>query len=113
MLRLFLALATLPLGGAAVWAADPVSLTIKDHRFSPDQVTVPAGEKFKIEVVNQDDTPEEFESHDLKVEKIVTPGGKITVTAGPLKPGKYRFVGEYHKDTAHGTITAAETTAKE
>ena len=106
-------LLVLILGCASAYAADPVRLTIKDHRFSPDQVTVPAGEKFKIEVVNQDDTPEEFESHDLKVEKIVTPGGTITVTAGPLKPGKYRFVGEYHEDTANGTITAVGTTVKE
>ena len=108
-----LALLILFLGCVPAHAADPVRLTIKDHRFSPDQVTVPAGERFKIEIVNQDDTPEEFESHDLKVEKIVTAGGKITVTAGPLKPGTYRFVGEYHEDTAVGTIVAAETAAKE
>ena len=106
MPRPHLALLVLILGCASAQAADPIRLTIKDHRFVPDQVTVPASEKFKIEVVNQDDSPEEFESHDLKVEKIVTPGGTIIVTAGPLKPGQYRFVGEYHEDTANGTITA-------
>lgn len=112
MPKLLLTLLILILGFAPARAADPVTLILKDHRFSPDQITVPAGEKFRIEVVNQDDTPEEFESHDLRIEKIVTPGGRITVTAGPLKPGKYRFVGEYHEDTAIGTITAVET-AKE
>lgn len=101
------------LGALPAHAADPVRLTLKDHRFVPDEVTVPAGERFKIEVTNEDDTPEEFESHDLKVEKIVTAGGKITVSVGPLKPGTYRFVGEYHEDTATGTIIAAENPAKE
>lgn len=117
MPRLNVALLLLVLGAVPAYAADPaadpVRLTLKDHRFVPDQITVPAGERFKIEVVNEDDTPEEFESHDLKVEKIVTAGGKITLSVGPLKPGTYRFVGEYHEDTATGTIIAAETPTKE
>ena len=89
-------------------AAEAVSLAIKDHRFSPDRVSVPAGERFRIEVTNLDDTPEEFESADLKVEKIVVPGGKIAVMAGPLKPGTYKFFGDYHPDTAVGFVTAVE-----
>lgn len=92
----------------SAWAAEPVALSIKDHRFTPDTLSVPAGEKFKIQVTNLDDTPEEFESHDLKIEKIVVPGGTIMVTAGPLKPGSYRFVGDYHEETANGTITAVD-----
>jgi heme/copper-type cytochrome/quinol oxidase subunit 2 len=89
-----------------VSAADPVVLLLKDHRFVPAQVTVPAGERFRIEVENQDAAPAEFESNDLRVEKIVVPGGKITVMAGPLKPGTYKFFDDYHPDTASGTITA-------
>ena len=98
----------LALWSSAVPAAETVSLTIKDHRFSPDRVSVPAGERFRIEVSNRDDSPEEFESADLKVEKIVAPGGKIAVMAGPLKPGTYKFFGDYHPDTAVGFITAVE-----
>ena len=59
-------------------AADPVQMVLKDHHFTPDAVTVPAGERFRIEVTNQDDTPAEFESSDLRVEKIVVPGAKIS-----------------------------------
>lgn len=98
----------LSLRPGALSAAETVSLAIKDHRFSPDRVSVPAGERFRIEVTNLDDTPEEFESADLKVEKIVVPGGKIAVTAGPLKPGTYKFFGDYHPDTAVGFVTAVE-----
>lgn len=88
-------------------AMETVSLTLKDNRFTPAEVTVPAGERFRIEVHNQDAAPAEFESTGLRVEKIVVPGGSITVSAGPLKAGTYSFVDDYHPDTAKGTLTAA------
>ena len=94
-------------------SAEPITLTLKDHRFTPSEVSVAAGERFRIEVTNQDSTPAEFESSDLRVEKIVVPGGKITVMAGPLKPGTYKFFDDYHPDTATGTITAVERKAQE
>ncbi|MBV9118569.1 MAG: cupredoxin domain-containing protein [Acetobacteraceae bacterium] len=87
-------------------AADPVGLILKDHRFTPDHLEVPSGERFRIAVSNQDATPAEFESYDLKVEKIVVPGGTVTVSAGPLHPGTYTFFDDYHPDAARGTITA-------
>jgi hypothetical protein len=87
-------------------AADPVRLTLVNHRFQPDHVTVPAGERFRIELTNQDDTTDEFESYDMKFEKIVVSGGHIAVFAGPLHPGTYKFFDDYHPDTATGTITA-------
>lgn len=105
---------------AIVWFAAPlaqaaelVTLTLENHRFTPDAVTVPAGERFRIEVENRDTTPAEFESSDLRVEKIVVPGGKISVMAGPLKPGTYKFFDDYHPDTAKGTMTAVERKTQE
>ena len=95
----------LPLGARA---AEPVSLTLKNHRFTPAEVAAPAGERFKIELTNEDDTPAEFESSDLRVEKIVVPGAKVTVTAGPLKPGAYAFFDDYHPDDAKGSLTVTE-----
>ncbi len=55
---------------------------------------------------NQDKTPEEFESGDLKREKVVKAGQEIRITVGPLKAGEYKFVGEYHEDTAKGVLVA-------
>jgi len=97
----------------AAFAADPVTLTIKDHRFAPSELKVPAGERFRIEVENRDATPAEFESTDLRVEKIVVPGGKIAVMVGPLKPGIYKFFDDYHPDTATGTMTAVAGKAQD
>lgn len=87
-------------------AQEVFKLTIENHAFAPTSLTVPANVRFKIEVENRDATPAEFESSDLRVEKIVVGGGKISVFSGPLKPGTYAFFDDYHPDTAKGTITA-------
>lgn len=98
------------LGARAAEAADPaahtVALTLKDHRFAPDRITVPSGQKIRIELVNQDAASEEFDSDDLHVERDVTPHGKVSFTVGPLAPGRYAFMGELHADTAAGELVA-------
>ena len=93
------------------FAAKPTfTITIKDHQFSPKELVVPANEKIKLIIENQDPTAEEFESYDLNREKIVTGNGKITIFIGPLKPGEYKYFGEFHEDTAQGIIIATITT---
>jgi hypothetical protein len=81
-------------------------LVIRDHRFVPAELKVPANTKIKLVVVNQDATPEEFESHELNREKVVTGRGTIPVYVGPLKPGRYPFFGEFHAETAQGALIA-------
>jgi plastocyanin len=83
-----------------------VTLIIRDHRFEPEEVRVPAGQKIKLVVHNQDSTPEEFESYELNREKITAPEAKVTVYIGPLDPGRYPFFGEFHAETARGTLVA-------
>jgi len=90
----------------AMAQADDFTLTIKDHKFTPSELKVPAGKRHTITVVNEDATPEEFESHALKIEKVVPGKSKGVVRVGPLKPGKYPFVGEFHEDSAKGVIIA-------
>ena len=79
-------------------------LAIRDHKFEPAELTVPAGAKIKLTVENQDATPEEFESHELNREKIVVGNGTITVFVGPLDAGRYPFFGDFHQETAQGTL---------
>ena len=90
----------------ALAADDSFTLLIKDHRFDPVQLDVPAGKKLKLIVKNLDSTPEEFESHDLKREKVIAGKAQAVITIGPLKPGTYKFVGEYHESTAQGQVVA-------
>lgn len=100
---LFGALAAPP----AARADDPVfELTIRDHKFEPSTVVVPANVRVKLVITNADTTPEEFESHALNREKVIPGGGKATLLIGPLKPGAYAFVGEFHEKTAKGAIVA-------
>jgi plastocyanin len=89
-------------------ADDPtaVELTIKDHRFTPAEIHVPAGKPTIITVHNQDATAEEFDSSALKTEKVIAGGGTGTVRLRPLGAGKYPFMGEYHSDTAQGVVIA-------
>jgi hypothetical protein len=89
-------------------AADSVEfkLVIKDHRFVPAELKVPANQKIKLVVENQDATPEEFESYSLNREKVVPGNSKIVVMIGPLKPGKYEYFGEFNMDTAQGVLIA-------
>jgi plastocyanin len=83
-----------------------LTIVIKDHRFTPTELTVPAGQKIRLVVENQDPTPEEFESYQLNREKIVPGNGRIVVFVGPLKPGKYEFFGEFNMATARGWLVA-------
>ena len=92
---------------ALVIAADlEYKLTIRDHRFEPAEIRVPAGKKIKLIIDNQDESAEEFESHALNREKVIPPKSKATVFIGPLTPGRYSFIGEFHSDTAKGVLIA-------
>jgi len=92
---------------SGVQAAEPeLLIVIKNHRFEPAELKVPAGQRVKLIVHNQDATPEEFESHALNREKVVPPGSKASLYVGPLKPGRYPFVGEYNEATAKGVVIA-------
>ncbi|MEX8495137.1 cupredoxin domain-containing protein [Sphaerotilus sp.] len=86
-------------------AADiELTLVIRDHRFDPAELKVPAGQRVKLVVDNQDKSPEEFESKSLKREKVIPGGAKVPVLIGPLQPGRYPFYGEYHEATARGVV---------
>ena len=93
-----------PLVGFA--AETDFTLVIKDHKFEPTELLVPAGEKVKLFVVNKDASPEEFESYTLNREKVVAGNSSIKIYIGPLKPGRYPFMGEFNQATAQGVIVA-------
>jgi hypothetical protein len=87
-------------------AEDParVSVTLKDHKFSPAEPSAPAGKPIVIDVSNLDSTPSEFESKTLRVEKVVSGGGNISIQIRPLSAGRYRFFDDYHEDTTEGFL---------
>jgi plastocyanin len=90
--------------GASAADVHEATLVIKDHRFVPAEMKVPAGRKIKLTVINQDDSAEEFESYELNREKVVSGNSRIVVFVGPLTRGKYSYFGDFHTDTAKGTL---------
>lgn len=104
-------LAVLVLGvlpGRMALADDPpkFEIAIKNHRFTPAEIDIPAGTRSVLTVRNEDDTVEEFDSTALQVEKVVVGGHYGLVRLPPLAPGRYPFMGEYHADTAQGVVVA-------
>lgn len=83
-----------------------IAVTLKDHKFEPDKIKVPAGKTIKLVVNNKDSTPEEFESKALGIEKIIAPQASGIIRVKPLKAGEYKFFGEYNEETAKGLIIA-------
>ena len=99
--------ASLALTAAMAVAAEvEIPVTIEKNRFQPSEIKVKAGEPFVLVVTNKDATPEEFESKELRIEKVI-PGGKtMKIRVRALKAGSYPFVGDYHEATAKGRIVA-------
>ncbi|MGC1181308.1 MAG: cupredoxin domain-containing protein [Methyloceanibacter sp.] len=87
-------------------AQTAIDVTIKDHRFTPSEIHVPAGKPAVLNIKNEDATAEEFDSSALKIEKVIGGGKEGSVRLRPLDPGNYPFMGEYHEDTAKGVVIA-------
>ena len=106
-LRFFAFLALALLAPGAVWA-DPVEehLSIKNHAFVPQELAVPAGQKIKLIVKNEDATPAEFESYELNREKVVPAQSEVTVFLDALDAGAYPFFDDFHRSTTTGKIVA-------
>ena len=101
----FLTMFALLLASTTAYANDYV-ITLENHHFMPTELSIPAGQKIKIIVKNLDATPAEFESEDLRREKVIGAKSEIVVSVGPLKAGNYAYVDDFHRTTTTGTIVA-------
>ena len=104
--------ALLAISPAQAQDAPVFRLTLKDHKFEPAELTVPAGQRIVITVRNADATPAEFESKELGAEKVISARRESTVRVGPLQPGRYPFNDEFHPEAA-GAVIAVQQAAKE
>jgi hypothetical protein len=98
--------AALLLAGAAQAADLPTfKLEMADGRLNPARIEVPAGQRFKIEIRNAGKGAAEFESVQLRKEKVLAPGTDSFVVVAPLSPGEYKFFDDFHQQ-AQGVIVA-------
>jgi hypothetical protein len=79
-------------------------ITIEQHLFYPSRVYVPENSPIQLILHNLDSTPEEFDSFALNREKVIFPNRPTIIYLPKLAPGEYGFIGEYHPDTARGSL---------
>ena len=83
-----------------------VNLVIRNGHFLPAILEVPANTKFRLVIKNEGPGAEEFESVELRKEKVLAPGVTSFLIFQPLKPGTYKFFGDFHPETAQGQMVA-------
>lgn len=102
-------IAVAALAAAAPMHADDLptfTLVMRAGRFMPETLEVPANTRFRLLLKNEGPGAEEFESIELRKEKVLAPGASSFLIFQPLKPGTYKFFGEFHPDTAQGRFIA-------
>jgi c-di-GMP-binding flagellar brake protein YcgR len=88
-------------------ADDPVfRIEFEDGKITPQRLEVPANTRFKIELINKGKTPIEFESTQLKKEKVVAPDSQSFIVFRTLDPGEYDFFDDFHLDAPHAVLVA-------
>ena len=85
-----------------------VELTINNGVFTPQVLNVPTKKIIRIKISNIGDQPAEFESTQLRKEKVLAPGASSVVVIAPLREGTYTFFDDFHLDLPRGKIIASE-----
>jgi len=86
---------------------DPIfRIEFKDGVMTPLRLDVPAKRRFKLELHNLGETPAEFESRDLRKEKVLAPGTSSTLVIRTLDPGEYDFFDDFHPDAPPAVLVA-------
>ncbi|CAM2193724.1 cupredoxin domain-containing protein [Paraburkholderia sp. A1RI_3L] len=101
----WVALAAMMAGTAYAEDLPTFKLEMADGKLNPARIEVPAGKRIKIEVRNTGKGAAEFESVQLRKEKVLAPGADSFVVIAPLSPGEYKFFDDFHQQ-AQGVIVA-------
>jgi len=104
-----LGLAPMALGATTPARAEELptfQIELKDGVVTPLRLEVPAETRFKVEVTNTGTTPAEFESIQLRKEKVIGPGVKSFIVIRGLDPGEYDFFDDFHPTAPHAVLVA-------
>jgi hypothetical protein len=82
-----------------------INITVKDKKFNPATITVPANKPFKLIVKNADSAAMEIESHKPRFEKVIASGATATINMKPLEAGTYSFYDDFNKSNKGEIIT--------
>ena len=79
-------------------------LTLKDKTFTPAELKVKAGERFRIKLNNENGAPAELESSSMGFEKVVSGSSSILINVRAQPPGKYKYYDDFHPDEIFGYV---------
>jgi hypothetical protein len=96
----------LALGKPVLAAEEPTfAIEFKDGTVTPTRLEVPAKTRFRLELKNSGKTAAEFESNEMKKEKVLAPGTTSSLIIRTLDPGEYKFFDDFHQQ-ARGVLVA-------
>jgi hypothetical protein len=105
--RAALLMASLACSALPALADEPTfKIDLKDGVITPMELEVPAGTRIRLEVTNSGASPAEFESVQLKKEKVIAGGNTSVMVIRNLDPGTYDFFDDFHIDMPHAKIIA-------
>ncbi|HVY56818.1 MAG TPA: cupredoxin domain-containing protein [Xanthobacteraceae bacterium] len=97
----------LALAGPLAAEEDPVfRIEFKDGVVTPSRLEVPAKRRFKLELHNTGKTPAEFESTELRKEKVLAPNSVSSLVIRTLDPGEYTFFDDFHPGVPAAVLVA-------
>jgi hypothetical protein len=82
------------------------TIEFKDGTVSPLRIEVPANRRFVLQLRNSGDTPAEFESSELRKEKVLAPHSTSVLVFRTLDPGEYPFFDDFHPDAPKAVLVA-------
>ncbi|NVN88693.1 MAG: cupredoxin domain-containing protein [Rhodopseudomonas sp.] len=101
------AVVSLALTAAARAEDDPTfRIEFRDGKVTPQRLEVPANRRIKLELYNLGNEPAEFESKELRKEKVLAPGASSTLVIRTLDPGEYDFFDDFHLDAPPAVLVA-------
>jgi hypothetical protein len=96
-----------PPAGSARAEEEPVFvIEFNDGKVTPQRLEVPANRRFKIELRNSGASPAEFESNELRKEKVLAPNSTSFLVIRTLDPGEYPFFDDFHPEAPPAMLVA-------
>jgi hypothetical protein len=108
LIVVFVLLASGLLGSHPARADDDPTFRIefRDGVVTPTRLEVPANRRIRLELHNLGQTPAEFESRELRKEKVLAPGTSSILVIRTLDPGEYDFFDDFHPNTPAAVLVA-------
>ena len=94
--------------GAARAEEPTFQVTFDNGRIEPLRIEVPAKTRIRLELINKGDTPAEFESKPLRLEKVLAPKSQSVLVIRTLDPGEYPFFDDFHPDAPPAVVVARD-----